>query len=391
MVKVSVKLDKRYRLASGNYPVKIVVARAGKTLYVPLNIDVAEEDWVQDARDNVKNRKDKRTLNTYIHSRLSQVEIALVDLQTKGELRNYSNRQLVDYLSSDKVVSKSTLLSAYFDKVLATISKIRTRAAYKNTISAITAYCDYDSLYIEEIDKEWVDNFVQHLRAKGLKTNSIISYLAPLRKVYKAAYDNGIVSSPFPRCSMKRETTRKRSIYIEQLRLLYNIKLSGTEEKYRDLFFIIFFLVGINMADLFNIKSVDNGRIQYKRRKTGRDYDIKVEPEAQELIDKYRGKQHLLSFFDGKPEGFCHHIGSYLSIYMRQIASRLGIDIPITAYWARHSWASLAIELDIPMEVVSYALGHSFGNQTTAIYIKFNQKKVDKANRKVIDYLLDKK
>lgn len=49
--------------------------------------------------------------------------------------------------------------------------------------------------------------------------------------------------------------------------------------------------------------------------------------------------------------------------------------------------ASIAAELDIPKETISEALGHSIGSEVTSIYIKFDRKKVDEANRKVIDYV----
>jgi len=58
----------------------------------------------------------------------------------------------------------------------------------------------------------------------------------------------------------------------------------------------------------------------------------------------------------------------------------------LTTYWARHTWATIAAELDIPKETISAALGHSMGD-VTDIYIQFNRKKIDKANRKVLDYL----
>lgn len=44
-------------------------------------------------------------------------------------------------------------------------------------------------------------------------------------------------------------------------------------------------------------------------------------------------------------------------------------------------------ELDIPKETIAAGLGHDMGNTTTAIYINFNQKKVDAANRKIIDFV----
>ena len=60
----------------------------------------------------------------------------------------------------------------------------------------------------------------------------------------------------------------------------------------------------------------------------------------------------------------------------------------VTQYWCRHSWATIAAELDIPMDTISAALGHSHGSPVTNIYIDFNQKKIDDANRRVIDYIL---
>ena len=59
----------------------------------------------------------------------------------------------------------------------------------------------------------------------------------------------------------------------------------------------------------------------------------------------------------------------------------------ITTYWARHSWATIAASLDIPKETIAAALGHG-GNTVTDIYIDFDRKKIDEANRKVIDWVL---
>lgn len=58
----------------------------------------------------------------------------------------------------------------------------------------------------------------------------------------------------------------------------------------------------------------------------------------------------------------------------------------IIIHYARHSWATIAASLDIPKETIAAALGHG-GNSVTDIYINFDQKKIDEANRKVIDYL----
>ena len=77
------------------------------------------------------------------------------------------------------------------------------------------------------------------------------------------------------------------------------------------------------------------------------------------------------------------------------IVEHINADLPkaerlprISSYWARHTWATLAADLDIPIETISAALGHAHGCATTAIYIRFNNKKIDAANRKVLDWVL---
>ena len=62
----------------------------------------------------------------------------------------------------------------------------------------------------------------------------------------------------------------------------------------------------------------------------------------------------------------------------------------LTWYYARYSWANYAVDLDIPKDIISEALGHKHGSTVTGIYIKYSLDKVDKANRQVIDYLNEK-
>ena len=71
-------------------------------------------------------------------------------------------------------------------------------------------------------------------------------------------------------------------------------------------------------------------------------------------------------------------------------AAGLGLP-PISMYWARHSWITIATDLDIPPKTVEAAAGHS-GGSVTDIYIDFDRSKIDWANRVVIDFVLyDKK
>ena len=164
-------------------------------------------------------------------------------------------------------------------------------------------------------------------------------------------------------------------------------------ERYRDVFMLIFMLCGINITDLCQLKGIENGRIVYRRAKTHKLYSIKVEPEVDCLISKYKGEEWLLNFLDcyGKAKDFNRKLKRGLDAIVEHINAGLPRTekLPrISSYWARHTWATLAADLDIPIETISAALGHAHGCATTAIYIRFNNKKIDAANRKVLDWVL---
>ena len=59
----------------------------------------------------------------------------------------------------------------------------------------------------------------------------------------------------------------------------------------------------------------------------------------------------------------------------------------LTLYWARHSWGTLTSSLDVSIDTISLALGNSFGNEVTNIYIKLDVLKVDFTNRLVLNTL----
>ena len=61
------------------------------------------------------------------------------------------------------------------------------------------------------------------------------------------------------------------------------------------------------------------------------------------------------------------------------------IHTGLTTYWARHSWATIAASLDISEDTIALALGHASAHATTSIYIERSLRKVDEANRRVLD------
>ena len=61
--------------------------------------------------------------------------------------------------------------------------------------------------------------------------------------------------------------------------------------------------------------------------------------------------------------------------------------MPLTCYVARHTWASIAKSKNIPISVISEAMGHD-SESTTRIYLaSLDTSVIDKANKLIIGLL----
>lgn len=251
---------------------------------------------------------------------------------------------------------------------------------------------------IDEIGIPWLTRFESWLAQTNSK-NARNILLRNIRAVFNYALDCEYTTNyPFRRFKIRPEATRKRAMTVEQLRSLAVYPVEDYQVFYRDMFVLMFCLIGINVVDLYSLGSIVDGRVEYRRAKTHRLYSIKVEPEAQAIIDKYHGTKNLLCIADR----WTTH--SQFGKQMNKALKRMGemqrvgrggkkvfepIVPGLTTYWARHTWATIAASLDVPKETIAHALGH--GNDTvTDIYIDFDKKKVDEANRKVLDYVFGK-
>lgn len=272
---------------------------------------------------------------------------------------------------------------------------VGTRKMYERTIAKILSFDARAD--INDIDKKWLEKFEAWLRKDGANTNGISLHMRNLRAVFNYALDEEVTQNyPFRKYRIKNEQSRKRDLTAEQLRALRDYPCDDFQEIYRDMFMLIFYLCGINIGDLCMLKqeNVVNGRIEYYRRKTKKYYSIRIEPEAQAIIDRHRGKNWLLSPLDTYKD--YHDFMAHMNRNLKQIgmthrhgARTTGTALlpNISTYYARHSWASIAAEIDVPMDTIAQALGHSTPYTTTDIYINRRLKKIDEANRKVIDYL----
>lgn len=136
--------------------------------------------------------------------------------------------------------------------------------------------------------------------------------------------------------------------------------------------------------------------ITYRRRKTGRTLSVTLTPEAMLLVKKHMNcdpsSPYLFSLLKSR-EGTKEAYQEYqlaLRTFNRQLmllGELLGLGDKLSSYTARHTWATTAYYCEIHPGIISEAMGHSSITVTETYLKPFQNKKIDEANKRVIDFI----
>lgn len=374
MTTIHIYLDKRSTKAGNEAPLKIGINKKGSSAYISLGIKISPTQWDK-TKERIKEHPRKSALQSFIDGRKARVQNIIFQLTTEGKLVNMTATQIknavIEILEPDN--RKDSFFSR-FERYSSSRQSPSTREKYAQTMKHMLEYDSFlKSKSFEDITLDWLHGFNRFLMKSNPAKNGRNIHFRNIRAVFNDAIDNNITQFyPFRKFKIIAEETEKRSLTVDELRMQF-----AKDSYFDDIFKLSFFLIGINIADICTLTEIKDGRINYKRKKTGKRYSIKVEPEALELINKHRGKKYLLDILD-----------RYKSSHTFTIA--FNNHLPCTSYYARHTWATVAHSIGISVDVISRALGHSFstGAKVTSIYINFDNDLIDTANRKILDYVL---
>lgn len=220
--------------------------------------------------------------------------------------------------------------------------------------------------YLEKDAVAWGHDFRKRIKDKPLARNSKLSYFNKLRACLNQAFEEGLLRfNPMRGIeNFKAEEGTRMYLTIEEVR-----KLAETECDYPQIkaAFLFSCLTGLRRSDVLRLtwgdvhKQGDFTRIIFKQKKTSGQEYLDISPEAAELMGK-RGKPNEHIFTD-------IHSPSCTNTTIKLWVARAGINKTITFHCARHTFATLMLDIGTDIYTVSKLLGHR-ELSTTQIYAK---------------------
>lgn len=283
--------------------------------------------------------------------------------------------------------------------------------SYKVAINSLVKFLGREKVSISEITvkllKSWVDWILKQDRVKlGFAPHNYLSKLRAIHNMAKKEFNDegaGIIripNSPFSHIDLPKEPVpEKRALTIEQMKKILDLPYITSPypntNRYNfalDLFILSFALVGMNLVDLYYCECCTDGRITYDRIKTkNRRADharisIKIQPEIQALVDKYRDPTGKRMFKFYRMYASMTTIHKAVGAGLKKIAEAIGLD-ELDFYAARHTWATIAQnDAGVDKWTVHTSLNHvDDETKITDTYIRKSWDPIDKANRKVLN------
>lgn len=271
--------------------------------------------------------------------------------------------------------------------------RFATARHYEQAVARLQEYLGVQDVPLQRLNTATIEGFNAHLRAKGLRPNTLSFYNRNLRALLNRARP-GWGTALFNSVFTGNDRTLKRAIPVKTVRALQaRSHLKAGVELARDLFLFSLYACGISFVDLayLRLENLRDGYLVYTRRKTGRQIIVKVTPAMQEILARYapQSRGYLFPFLDDKLSAVQNY-GRYCSALTQYNRRLKRLSLSLTSYVARHTWASVAYrEVGSAVSVISAVLGHG-SERTTRIYLAgLDQRKVDVLQAEVQKMLTD--
>jgi len=397
MATLKLVLDQRRKRKDNLYPLVIRLSHKSKTRDLPTNVKL---------KPNQFNSKSCKVMHdAELNDKMTKL-LLIYSSQTRdfiNDVLECSVQEIKDYLTTQNL-PVITIKEFWLEEIERLIINNHEGGAhvYKGVLSAIENEINLNTSF-RQLSYQGLMQLESALYKRGMTTNGVSVYMRTLRAICNKAIYYDLVGHdwyPFRKYKIRKAKTTPRVLTIEEMKAYFNLNLPVTHAYYKTWLIgkLIFMLRGINIKDLLLLSSdnVKNGRIIYKRAKTGKIYSINYSDEVKNILNEFEINNTLLGVIKDKDfknkEKLVKTIAQHRKVinsHLKKIGKTLNTEEPITTYVFRYSYANIAKRLGYSKDLIGEALGHNVGSIITGIYLEnYDLEVLDDMNDKIISTII---
>lgn len=330
--------------------------------------------------------------------------------QVAGSINPF-NFEDFEWLMFNKASTEKDVNFYYSKKIDACYKseRISTGKNYESALKCLLKFHGKQNLKFADVTVSWLNSFQKHCEDLDKSLATVGIYLRTLRTVFNDAIEDKTVSIdayPFGRrkYELPAPTKVKKALKPQQLKaLFFGEPKTPEQERAKAFWFFSYLCNGMNFKDILQLKckDFDGEKIEFIRAKTAKSTSdptpITVYPNqyAIDIMKEYGNP-------NGSPQDYIFDIlnrsetadQQYRTLknfirlnnqHFLKYAKDQGINEKISSYWARHSFATMAIRKGASIEQVGEAVGHTNTKTTQGYFAGFE----DETKKQIGSNLLD--
>lgn len=283
-------------------------------------------------------------------------------------------------------------------KRLSNAGQTGTAQNYKAAMNSFLKFIGNEDFPLSSLTEKATREYELWLRNEYLSRNTISFYMRQLRSIYNKAVKANLTEQTFPFNNVYTgiDKTKKRAVDVSVITKLMTLDLSYSSSLNfaRDLFLFSFYMRGMAFVDMAYLKheNIKNGVIRYIRHKTDIMLEVKMEQCISEIINRYASQSklgYLLPIITRTEAEQAYNQyknkRSYYNKLLKKLSQLLGMGVSLTSYVSRHSWATIARDMNISLPVISAGMGHSSETMTRIYLASLEASTIDQANSAILN------
>ena len=406
MATIDIVVLKHHKKGDGTFNIKYRLSHLKKHKYIPTNFFITQKGL--DKKMNVKDANVLLALEpklTKYRQRIGELSnIVTMDVDQLWSRINTDDSEPIDFLQFAKE----------HVSLLRERGKTGSASNLNTVLASLIDYFQSESMDIVHINYKMLVDYENYLtkertlerkrrdgrsyirKVEPMSASGLSNHMRDLRVLFNACRDMyndedaGILRVkhyPFKKYKVQKPPiTAKRNLSVALIRKIRDCQPATQNGIFaRDMFMLSFYLCGMNSADFYAMQSMPSQRVEYNRGKTkgkrrdGAFISIKLVEQAEPLLASYmsRKKHSTLS-------GQNHALNKGL----KEVSKLIGVD-PITFYYARHSFATIARnDCRISKYDIAMALNHvDEGFNVTDTYLEKDWTIIDDVQATVVALL----